>query len=278
MTRRIDPPFPPKELLVATDLSEVSLAAFDYARLFVERFGCRVTTVHAEDLDVPPYFREDQVKAILDQVRNARADAVRHVEQEAARALGRAPRVRIVEGPASDGILSVARGIHADLILMGSHGRSGLERVWLGSVTARVLRQTGVPLLAVAERREEPRLDRILCPVSPGVASEQALRYAGALQKAFGSRVTVLHAKQSRESGDRAAELVERAGVDASFEQVEEHPVEAILRAANAGDYDAVVLGSRRRSSLWAELFSSTTERVMQALRRPLFVVPVKGS
>ncbi len=50
--------------------------------------------------------------------------------------------------------------------------------------------------------------------------------------------------------------------------------VENILRAAHMGDYDLVVMGVEPKSSLWGELVSSTTERVMRVLRKPLLIVP----
>lgn len=242
--------FPPREVLAPTDLSEISKAALAYARLFHERFSSRITVLHAESFEAPPYFTRDQAEELLARAKAMRKDALEHVERDAESVLGFRPSTRVVEGPPAQAILTAAKEIPADLIVMGSRGRGAVESFFMGSVTDRVVRQAAIPVLATPIPPPAVWFRRILCPVDSGAVSRQALRYASALAEIFDSRLDVV---EEQASGDS---------------------VENILRAAHEGDYDLVVMGVARKSSIWGELVSSTTERVMRVARKPLLLIP----
>ena len=93
-----------------------------------------------------------------------------------------------------------ARTTLADLIVIGTHGRSGFERLMLGSVAEKVLRKAACPVLTVpahapdAVPREAGSVRRILCPVDFSSSSEDALEYAlASLAQEAHARLTVLH-------------------------------------------------------------------------------------
>jgi nucleotide-binding universal stress UspA family protein len=233
--------FPPREVLAPTDLSDISNAALAYARLFHERFGSRLTVLHAESLEAPPYFTRDQADELLARARAMRQAALEHLEREAESVLGFRPSARVVEGPAPRAILSSAREISADLIVMGSHGRGAIESVFIGSVTERVVRQAGIPVLA-APPGPAASFRHILYQRDPGTASQRAQRYAAALAESFESRLSIAD-----------EEALKRGEVDESV--------------------DLVVLGVAR-PSLWGELVSSATGRVLRVVRKPLLLIP----
>jgi nucleotide-binding universal stress UspA family protein len=84
----------------------------------------------------------------------------------------------------------------ADLLVMGTHGRSGFEALFLGSVTEKVLRSTRVPVLTVppaVERVESVVYKTILCPIEFWDASTRALEYALTLAQETGARLILLH-------------------------------------------------------------------------------------
>jgi nucleotide-binding universal stress UspA family protein len=172
------------------------------------------------------------------------------VEREAESVLGFRPSTRVVEGPPAQAILTAAKEIPADLIVMGSRGRGAVESFCMGSVTDRVVRLATVPVLATPIPPPVVWFRRILCPLDSGAVSRRALDYASALAEIFDSRLDVV---EEEGSGDA---------------------VERILLAAHEGDYDLLVLGVERKPSLWGELVSSTTERVMRVARKPLLLIP----
>jgi nucleotide-binding universal stress UspA family protein len=86
-----------------------------------------------------------------------------------------------------------------DFIVMGTHGRSGFERLILGSVAEKVLRKASCPVLTVPSRavdavpRDVTSLHRILCPVDFSTSSGHALEYAASLAQEAQASLTVLH-------------------------------------------------------------------------------------
>jgi nucleotide-binding universal stress UspA family protein len=265
--------FPPREILAPTDGSELSKAALGHARLYHERFGSRVTLLHADSFEAPPYFTGETAKELLLQAKAMRMRAFDDLRREGESILGFRPEVSVVEGPASEAILKAAHGMSADLIVMGTHGRGAVESFFMGSVTERTMRGARVPVLGVAAPFEPTPFRRILCPVGAGSASQRALAYAASLAERFESLLTVLHVKAN---GPEIFCPQSTDGLRCRTEQVLQSgdPVETILRVAHMGDHDLVVMGFERKSSLWGELVSSTTERVMRVLRKALLIVP----
>jgi nucleotide-binding universal stress UspA family protein len=93
--------------------------------------------------------------------------------------------------------------MNADLLVMGTHGRSGFEQLLLGSVTEKVLRKASCPVLTVPRRHpdavpETPVLFKeILCPVDFSDCSMRALNHAMSLAQEADAHLTVLHVMAS---------------------------------------------------------------------------------
>src|SRR6185503_12156707 len=84
----------------------------------------------------------------------------------------------------------------ADLLVMGTHGRGGFERLFLGSVTEKVLRSTTVPVMTIPPPAQEPATTSyrtILCPLDFSAASIHGFNYALALAQEAHARVILLH-------------------------------------------------------------------------------------
>ena len=89
-----------------------------------------------------------------------------------------------------------AERLPADLLILGTHGRSGFERLFLGSVTEKVLRSTRVPVLTIpppVQHPGSPVYKTILCPVDFSDASIRALEYALSLAQQADARLILLH-------------------------------------------------------------------------------------
>jgi nucleotide-binding universal stress UspA family protein len=87
--------------------------------------------------------------------RSGRAAALRHLERLTARAKRAGVRVssRLVEGaPVAEQIVRTARALRADVIVMGTHGRTGVARAVLGSVASRVVATSSCPVLTVRDQ------------------------------------------------------------------------------------------------------------------------------
>jgi nucleotide-binding universal stress UspA family protein len=141
---------PYKKILFATDLSELSLAAWPHATMLAEQLGAAIcaTVVIEEPYALAPY---DQYAALLEALRDVRPQ----VEQDLAEKTKDAPasvavsNVVVEASSPARALLDLAAKEECDLIVMASHGRSGLTHLLLGSVVEKVVRLSPIPVLVV---------------------------------------------------------------------------------------------------------------------------------
>jgi|SRR5262245_4506396 len=142
-----------KKLLVATDFSEPSVAARRVAVELARRLGAELEIVHVEE-PLPAYaFSEGPLPDLPQLQEEVRIWAERELEQQAkeAQAAGVSVTTAVLLGTPANTIVETARTDGADLIVVGSHGRTGLERVLLGSVAERIVRNAACPVLTVRD-------------------------------------------------------------------------------------------------------------------------------
>lgn len=143
-----------KHILVPVDGSETSLQAVAKAAGLAKAFGSEVTAVYV--LDPYPFtgvgadfaYGQAQYLSAATAEANTALEAVKKQMDEA----GVAVKTMVGEGHAvHEGIVRVGDSVGADLIVMGSHGRRGLEKLVLGSVAQRVLSTARIPVLVVRQ-------------------------------------------------------------------------------------------------------------------------------
>jgi nucleotide-binding universal stress UspA family protein len=139
-------------ILVPIDGSETSMHAVSKASGLALAFGSRITLIHVIDnypfIGVGADYALGQNEYLAAATSSANAALARGVASLAAEGLHSDQRV--IDGHVvHEGIVDTANGIGADLIVMGSHGRSGIEKLLLGSVTQRVLQDASMPVLVV---------------------------------------------------------------------------------------------------------------------------------
>jgi len=140
-----------KTICCPIDFSDASRAAMEVAADLARRFGARLTLLHA--YPVPGYtFPDGSVVASPRMLQELAEQAARHLAewQQQAQRLG-APAVDIhtaVGEPAAE-IVAWAKEQKLDLLVLGTHGRTGLEHALMGSVAERVVRRARCPVLTV---------------------------------------------------------------------------------------------------------------------------------
>jgi nucleotide-binding universal stress UspA family protein len=150
-------PFQLKNILVAVDFSSPSSKALDYAVAFARQFRARLTLLHVvepmvypENYVTLPAVNEDINRSLMQAAEEKLASqrdrvAAERVQVNALTRLGR-PYVEITEA---------ARELGADLILVATHGHTGLKHVLLGSTAERVVRHAPCPVLTVRDREHD---------------------------------------------------------------------------------------------------------------------------
>jgi nucleotide-binding universal stress UspA family protein len=268
--------FPPQRMLVATDMSRTSAAALAFARRLREQFGGAIHVMYAHYFELPAYFSSGQFQALARELANLRNEAAKELRKMSHEALGESPEVLVVERPPVQAILETSESLQGDLVIVGTHGRRGTERVWLGSVAEQVLRLSRRPVLSVRPDSRVDRIRHILCPVASTESSFVALDYAAQMATATGATLHALHAAEP------GVKPMERPIVDETIRNrctVEETIMRGdaagvILRHASTNTPDVMVLGAEHKSSAFAHMFSSTTQKVMQSSPVPIFVIP----
>jgi nucleotide-binding universal stress UspA family protein len=143
---------PIQRIMLATDFSDSAQNATDAAIDFAQKLGARLTLLHV--YDAPSYVGAygDVYYAVPSKVADQlRDDAERALERlrERAEAAGVSADILAIEGLARDVIVAAATSRHSDLLVIGTHGRTGLKHLLLGSVAERVVRTAPCPVLTV---------------------------------------------------------------------------------------------------------------------------------
>jgi uncharacterized protein (DUF302 family)/nucleotide-binding universal stress UspA family protein len=169
--------WPPRHIVVAIDFGEASGRACGAAATLARATGARVTVLHAEQFEAPPYFTHEQLDTLEAELRTARTHAEAHARDFAAAHGLDADMVSISDRPAAEAILQAAEA--ADLVLLGSHGRRGPSRWWLGSVSDRVAKASPAPVLVVRADDPPASADELLARARPGDGLDRPFERGG---------------------------------------------------------------------------------------------------
>jgi nucleotide-binding universal stress UspA family protein len=278
-----------KNILCPTDFSETATRALGCATALARWYDARLTVLH-----VAPAF-EDHVHAeVLSRLRLA-------AEHAGAGALG--PVLLAEEGRAPAVIVSRAASLPADLIVLGTHGRGGFDRLALGSVTEKVVRTAACPVLTVPPSacHETPgpvAFRKILCGTDFSPSSLKAVEHALDLARQSNGAVTVIHAleymdptepcehvdpdiRKNREriiarARDRLhAQLAGEARTWCDIEEIVAVgcAYKEILRRAASTGTDLIVMGAQGRGGIELMLYGSNTHHVVRAAACPVLTV-----
>jgi nucleotide-binding universal stress UspA family protein len=201
--------------------------------------------------------------------------------------------VALAHGDPAFQILQHARELGADVIVMATHGRKGVPRVVLGSVTEAVLHATPCPLLTIPPRaaRSSARFQRVVCAVDFSPSSPATLSQALAmLQEAHGevTLLNVIDPAYSTGEPDAARGRVEKALADLHGRLPEEiahwcvvrdavrlgETAAEILQQARDDEADLVVVGAHSRRPAMAAMVGSCADRVVRESACPVLAVP----
>ncbi len=268
--------FPPKRILVPTDLSDASTAALRTAQTFAEKLGSEIIVLHAERVEVPPYFTRSQIDALKAERESVRKRAVEHVGEESAKLLGSKPEVVVVSSSPTIAIMKAIEERDIDLVIMGTHGKSGAERFWLGSVTERVLRSSPRPVLAVHRASKASGFEKILCSVKIDPHAPEVLKYAVWIAESFDAGLDVIYSAGDEALPPSCPGVSDALRKHCTIEEIvlRGDPAANIVKQARERKSDIIVMGAKRKTGGWGEIFSTTTERVMRGLETSLLVIP----
>lgn len=146
-----------KRLLVPTDFSSPSKNALRYAVKFAEQFGATVTLLHVVEPLIQPGDGYGAVAVPLVNIETLQKDATSKLNTLAQAEIEELIPVNVLvrSGKPYHEIVTVAKEGDIDLIIIATHGYTGLKHLFLGSTAERVIRHAPCPVLAVREREHE---------------------------------------------------------------------------------------------------------------------------
>ena len=272
-----------KTILCPVDFSELSAHALRHANLLAGCGNAKVIAVYASWFEAPAYFTAGRVQELQKQYREAFVDAESSLNAFVGSVLGEKGNVetRVVEALPADGIQELAASTGADLIVMGTHGRSGFNRWMLGSVTERILRESPVPLLTVRTAPPE-QVRHILSPIDGTEASRNAFRLAAGLGACFNAGITALYVHESGSAAsppDLCNWIPAEARQHCNIRELVRHgdPAEQIVALASEEAFDLLVIGAPHRRFFEGLVLGTTTLRAVRHAPCPVLRVSGPG-
>jgi nucleotide-binding universal stress UspA family protein len=281
--------FPPKRILVAADLSGTSLAALEAAKTLAQLWGASLEIVHVQQppmLAASAWMGPDSMPGRLPL---PGPEPKRVVEARLRRAAEGFPparlKLRTVRGWPPAALLEMATPERADMMVMGTHGYAGLDRLLTGSVAEAVIRRAAIPVLAVPERTGVWGIARVLAPWNGRSYATRGLRWARDFARGLRATMDVLHVQESPLSvGAGWSELQGRltsilgSSPDWSLRARKGDARARIVDEANSGRYELVVLSAHRRPFGADMVLGSTIERVLRHTKVPILAVPSESA
>jgi len=293
-----------RRILCPTDFSDISRHALEHAIVIAGWYGSQIVAFHVRNptivlsTSVPlPAVTRDMASG---DTNRQRSEEELRTWLSPATAAGLQTDVVVDEGSPAGRILEHARSLRPDLILMGTHGQGGFERLVLGSVAEKVLRKATCPVMTVpppAASTSKVPFKQLLCPMDFSDSSTAALRFAFSLAQESNARLTLLHVFEWPSDEASARRVLETSEFHRQWETETRHQLEAlipddarnwctpepklafgkayqqILSVAATEHADLIVMGVRGRYAIDMVLFGSTTQQVVRQASCPVLTL-----
>jgi len=295
-----------RAILVPLDGSAFGEQALPVALSIARRASATVRLAHVHMAGQSPFMNLSMISAddIDGQARALERAYLERVAQRASSCLGTPTPIDLLDGPIATALCAYAQASDVDIIIMSTHGRGALRRVWLGSVAAALIRQAQTPILLVRPQQEhmhsthEPDFRHVLLPLDGSSLAEQALEPAITLGTLTQARYTLLQAldpliaehtrppyavgldrRLLADVKDHATTYLERvaARLRARSLQVETtlvvgSPAHAICDYARAHAVDLIAMATHGHGGLSRLLLGSVTDAVVHTADVPVLL------
>jgi nucleotide-binding universal stress UspA family protein len=286
-----------RRILFPTDFSDNAARAFPRAVSLAARHDAELHVVHVTEPSTAPNEQSGRSLPVSSDVLN---EWLGRPSGGAGPDLDDLPVIQkqIAAGVPSEQLLAYVEDRDVDLVVMGTHGRRGVQRMLLGSVTEEVVRKAPCPVLTVnpeAEIQPAPTLRHILVPVDFSDAAKAAVRHAQQLALLYGAKLHLLHVVEEVVYPSAYGveppvlpieDVVTRVETSMGAMVRDELGDERVRVTATVGyapmtilDYaedtgaDLIVIATHGRSGLDRVLLGSVAERVLRRSPIPVFVV-----
>ncbi len=295
-----------RKILVPTDFSETARAAVDQALILAVKYDAELMVLHARLLfeDDPAELPEklSSLKKEEQDIEKSIMDRVKKCTEKSTH-----PKIKheIIRGySAPSAILGYINSNDFDLVVIGTHGRTGLEHILIGSVAEKVVRYARCPVLTVRSKDYvKKEFNKILVPFDFNEPAIVALKTAAEIMDDPHGEVHLLYAVEQdihpafyawgmKSIFEVIPDLVQKveARMDESIKKIDELKGRKIVKVVREGKPhkqisayadeirpDALVIGTHGLVGLERFLLGSTTERVIRSVPFPVLTVKLKN-
>lgn len=284
-------------IVLPTDGSEHARRAAEHGSYLARQFDATVHVITA--VDVRETSRLVDVGGSKEHVASRLRAEGQDVIETTEAIVGDREEVRtaVIEGKPAEAILEYADEHGADLLVMGTAGRTGLRRYVAGSVTERVVRLADVPVLTVRSTAgSSADYEEVLVPTDGSEAAAAAVDHGLAIARQAGARVHAVNVvdvadvaahtritpptdliarleSEGQEATDAIATRAREAGLEAVTDVHEGFPAKDLLEYAGRNDIDLIAMGTAGRTGIDRFLVGSTTERLVRHASMPVLAV-----
>ncbi len=295
-----------KHILIPVDFSEFSNKALEFGLELAQRFNAEITLYHAVVLFQDDVDEESRLQEFEEYIKKREKQINSQMKHNRSRAQGRGITTHtVVERgiSAADSILEYLDSHPVDLVVMGTHGRSGLKHFLQGSVAEKVVRLSPVPVLTVHRSVKNFNLQRLLVPIDFSSYSKAATDYAIFFAEKMNASLDFLHVIEQE-----IHPSIYAAGIESIFEidsnlkdrviqhmkeflqdqltedlQADYHVREGkahkeIVEFVKENHVDMIVIATHGLTGLDYLLLGSTTEKVVRWATCPVLTVKTPKS
>lgn len=287
-----------KKILAPIDFSEFSDHALSHALFLAEKQNAQLTLLHVYILHQENMNEESFVLEYEKFVKRKEEEIFGLLQEhnKKANVKGISIDSQVVRGfSAAGAILEYINEYEFDVVVMGTHGRTGLKKWLYGSVAEKIVRLSPIPVLTTIGSIKKYAIDKILIPVDFSEYSKQAAKCAISLAQEYGSHLIFLHVIDqnihpslfasgvtnifqfdSELHGRSTTKLKEFAGIseeNATFVTVSGKAHQEIVDYAKENEIDLILMATRGLSGLEHTLLGSTSERVVQLAHCPVLTL-----
>lgn len=291
-----------QSILFPTDGSTCAEFAHAHAAFLAHQFDAELHILHVVEAQMSSLDDLSQLVEIKEQdiLEQLRAPLPSDTKGLAEAHIQRATRT---DTSAAEGVLEYAADEDIDLIVMGTHGRRGMDRLLMGSVAEEVVRLSHCPTLTVCGKKQptpDRDINRVLVPMGLSEHTESLFAHARAIGATYGARLDLVHVMEQsvlpsvygvdapatddaaveRRVRDALASYVEAAqdvNVDATVTILRGHPAAAILDLLDDSAIDLVTIATHGRTGLQRLVMGSVAEKVVRMAPCPVFTVKSFG-
>ena len=279
-----------EKILIPIDFSETSLLAIEHAGFIAQLFKAELVLLHV----VEKYWEQFSViqPELMVPVPNDFENAVANKLEETAANILKKYGVKSTcitsEGNVFSEILSISKEQQVDLVVMGTHGTSGIVEFFIGSNTYRVVTQSECPILSVQGHSKKLGFTDILLPIDDSAHSRQKINHAIIIAKQFASKIHIVGLPDTTDASDlkkfeikldQIEEFVKKSGLSYSRKTLngtnQARLTEEYAKTVNA---DLIVIMTDQDEDITGRLMGTFAQQIINHSKIPvLSVQPVVG-